>query len=140
MTFGIAPVPVIVDASAAVAVVAEADVAATTAWSGWRTSARLLLTPPIFWPETANALLRGHRLPADAVDASLDLLSQSGVETVDRGRDGVRSAIPLAERYRLSIYDATYLSLAIDVDGTLATRDRELADAARAEGVELALD
>ena len=37
------------------------------------------------------------------------------------------------------MYDATYLWLAIDVDGELATFDRALARAAMAEGVPLAL-
>ena len=46
----------------------------------------------------------------------------------------------LAERHRLSVYDASYLWLAIDVDGELATHDRDLARAALAEGVALALD
>ncbi len=40
-----------------------------------------------------------------------------------------------ADRHRLSVYDATYLWLAIDVDGELATFDRDLARAAAAEGV-----
>ena len=46
----------------------------------------------------------------------------------------------LAERHRLSVYDATYLWLAIDVDGELATFDRALATAAEAEGVPLAIE
>ena len=49
-------------------------------------------------------------------------------------------ALALAERHRLSVYDATYLWLAIDVDGELATFDRDLARAAAAEGVPLALE
>lgn len=36
-------------------------------------------------------------------------------------------------------YDATYLSLAIEIDAPLATLDRELARAAAAEGVPLAV-
>lgn len=46
----------------------------------------------------------------------------------------------LAERHRLSVDDASYLWLAIDVDGELATLDRDLARAAVAEGVALALE
>lgn len=66
-------------------------------------------------------------------------LEAVGLETADRGAAGVRMAMSLAERHRLSVYDATYLWLAIDVDGELATRDRALAEAAAAEGVPLAL-
>ena len=39
----------------------------------------------------------------------------------------------------LSVYDATYLWLAIDIDGELATYDADLARAAEAEGVPLAI-
>jgi predicted nucleic acid-binding protein len=35
------------------------------------------------------------------------------------------------------VYDALYLQLAVDVDGELATLDRDLARAARAEGIEV---
>ncbi len=51
---------------------------------------------------------------------------------------GVAYAAGLAERHRLSAYDATYLWLAIDVDGELATFDKALAAAAVAEGVPIA--
>jgi predicted nucleic acid-binding protein len=68
------------------------------------------------------------------------LLEPIGLETVDRSAPGVRMALALAERHRLSVYDATYLWLAIDVDGELATLDRALARAAVAEGVPLALE
>jgi predicted nucleic acid-binding protein len=39
----------------------------------------------------------------------------------------------------LTVYDATYLWLAVDVDGELATFDRALVRAAQAEGVGLAI-
>ena len=48
-------------------------------------------------------------------------------------------AVALAAQHGLSVYDATYLWLAMDVDGELATFDRDLARAATAEGVPLAI-
>jgi predicted nucleic acid-binding protein len=51
----------------------------------------------------------------------------------------VEAALVLADRHRLSVYDATYLWLAIDIDAELATFDADLARAAVAEGVALAL-
>jgi predicted nucleic acid-binding protein len=35
------------------------------------------------------------------------------------------------------VYDASYLQLALDIDGALATLDRALAAAANAEGIEV---
>lgn len=47
-------------------------------------------------------------------------------------------AIPaLAERFRLTTYDAAYLELALRLDAPLATLDQDLARAAREAGVPL---
>ena len=43
--------------------------------------------------------------------------------------------LTLAERHRLSIYDAMYLELAVRMQVPLATLDRELAAAARSNGI-----
>jgi predicted nucleic acid-binding protein len=43
--------------------------------------------------------------------------------------------VPLAALHGLSVYDATYLDLARERGEPLATQDRRLRDAARAEGV-----
>jgi predicted nucleic acid-binding protein len=65
------------------------------------------------------------------------LLERIGIEPADRGAPGLHEAIILADRHRLSVNDAAYLWLAIDVDGELATLDRQLARAAAVEGVPL---
>ena len=57
----------------------------------------------------------------------------------DRGLGGMFEAIELADRHQLTVYDAAYLQLVLDVDGTLATLDADLARAARSEGVALLL-
>jgi predicted nucleic acid-binding protein len=57
--------------------------------------------------------------------------------TVD-GRVGAyawNDVLPHAERFRLTVYDATYLELAMRLDLPLATRDRDLADAGRRAGL-----
>jgi predicted nucleic acid-binding protein len=56
---------------------------------------------------------------------------------VDRHPDPFRT-IALARRHHLTVYDALYLDLAIREGGSLATWDRKLTAAARAEGVTLA--
>jgi predicted nucleic acid-binding protein len=48
-----------------------------------------------------------------------------------------RTTAQLAERHRLTAYDATYLELAMRLGLPLATRDRDLAAAARSMGVHL---
>ena len=139
MSLSIAPVPVIVDASVAVDLAIGERVETPDAVRAWIAEGRMLLVPAAAWTEIGHAVLR--RLDGDAIRATrrLEQLESTGLETADRGPAGVRSAMVLAERHRLSVYDATYLWLAIDVDGELATHDRDLARAALAEGVALAL-
>jgi predicted nucleic acid-binding protein len=139
VSFSAAPDPVVVDASVAVGAVTGEE-PAIRAMAEWAASASLLLAPPLLWAETTNALLRGHVLPAADVAAMLRTLRRAGIEVADRGSDGLDAAIVLAERHHLSVYDAMYLWLAIDLDGELATFDRALALAAVAEGVPLAFE
>ncbi len=110
---------------------------ASAALQRWAAAERTLLGPAIVWPEIANALRR-HRTSAGAIARDIDLVVAAGLETADRGPTGVTYAAGLAERHRLTTYGATYLWLAIDVDGELATFDRALAIAASAEGVRMA--
>ncbi|MEO8468618.1 MAG: type II toxin-antitoxin system VapC family toxin [Chloroflexota bacterium] len=96
---------VVLDASAAMALLAG-DEAWLSRWGAWTEADVMMLAP-------------GH----------------FGVETTARGLAGLLGAIELAERHRLTVYDALYLDLALDVDGELATLDRDLARAAADEGV-----
>lgn len=107
-------------------------------WQSWIERGDALLAPVLFPIEVANALLHGSRR-LRAADAAILVreLAATGVEVADRGWPGVERAIDLAERHDLTVYDAAYLDLAIDVDGALATLDRDLGAAATAEGVEV---
>lgn len=139
MTFISPAVPVIVDASIAVELVVDGTAELATTWAEWIDGGRLVMAPSVFWLEVANALLRGRGLPASAVSLRLEGLEAVGLETADRGARGARASTDLAARHELTVYDAAYLWLAIDVDGELATRDRALIKAAAAEGVALAI-
>ena len=139
MTFVEAPTPIVVDASIATAMLTEPEDPAESLWLDWLVRARPLLAPPHVILEVANALIRGKRLAAAEASVRLSSLEGSGLEIVDRSWLGGRASLDLAERHGLTVYDAAYLWLAIDVDGELATRDLALIRAAQAEGVPLAL-
>lgn len=131
-----APLPVIVDASFIVdGIMGDARVAA--AWERWAAEGRMLLAPPIVWAEIGNALLVRQRLGLSTAVSALRAVELAGLETADHGPEGARAALDLAQAHGLTVYDALYLALAIDVDGELATRDRALAGAANAEDVPL---
>ena len=53
------------------------------------------------------------------------------------GRDVQLEIARLADRHGLTVYDAAYLELALRLGAVLATLDGDLADAARAESVEV---
>jgi predicted nucleic acid-binding protein len=134
VTFGLGQAAVVIDASAAMAFLAGEE-AWLDRWQKWVRTDTMILAPPHFQVEVANALLRGARLQALDVATRLERLDASGVESADRGLPGLLGAVELADRHRLTVYEALYLDLAMDVDGELATLDRDLAAAAASEGL-----
>lgn len=137
MTFIVDRPPVVVDASVAVGGLVEQDLRGLEPFVGWGVDERVTLVPTGFWAEVANALLVGNRVERAKTQTYLALLADYGMEVADRGLSGVADAVDLAAKHRLTVYDALYLQLALDTDATLATRDSDLARAARGEGVEL---
>ena len=94
--------------------------------------------PALWWFEVRNILIvnerRGRIEPADS-DMFLNDLALLPIR-IDRGPDE-RLVVTLARKYRLTAYDAAYLDLAVRLTAPMATLDRALSDAARAEGLEL---
>ena len=97
---------------------------------------------PALWPiELANALVvaeRRKRITASQRGAFLDSLGSLDIEVQLLIMEQIfDEGISLATTYRLSVYDATYLGLAIQQQLPLATQDRELIRAAKEAGVAL---
>lgn len=129
-----ARVPVVVDASAATELL-DGNPAWVAAFASWVSEGQMQLAPSLLRWEVANGQLRGRGLQASVVITRMERLAAVGIETADRGLAGLLETISLADRHRLTVYDALYLQLAIDVEGDLATLDTALAAAAQAEGV-----
>jgi predicted nucleic acid-binding protein len=97
--------------------------------------------PSLWRIEVANVLemkVRGRRNDAvfrDNALTNLSLLPISIDQETDRQAWG--ATLRLAERHRLTLYDAVYLELALRRGIPLATLDIELRAAAKAEGVGL---
>lgn len=106
-----------------------------------RVEAEGAAVPAIWALEVGNILLLAERrariTPAGRLAAQAMLLAlpiePQPADTLSAWGD----AAPLALRHRLSLYDATYLELALRRGLPLATRDKALAAAARAERVTL---
>lgn len=132
-------------------VVIDCSVAAAWAFEDERTSASELLRQrvasqggfaPAIWPtELANVLRNGEkrgRISAAATNAFLEAMLQSPV-TVEPPLDAETGhrALDLARRFKLTVYDAVYLELAMRRSLPLATTDADLLKAAGAVGVAL---
>ena len=96
------------------------------------------VVPTLWWYEIRNVIVIGERrgrLTAIVAAESLNVLETLPID-VDVVRVS-RTVWNLARRHRLTFYDASYLELAIRRGLAIATLDRALIAAARAERVEL---
>ncbi len=101
---------------------------------------RSMLVPTLWWAETRNLLLMAERRGriGEAVTAkALAQLARLPVAFDGEPEEG--PLLSLARAHQLSVYDALYLELARRKGTALATLDKRLAAACRAERVELAL-
>lgn len=101
------------------------------------------LVPGLWRIEVANALtmaVRRGRIDIEYRDAALRDLELLDI-AIDPGTDlhAWSSTLQLADRFRLTVYDAAYLDLAWRYSLPLASLDAELCAAAGAAGVTLAL-
>ena len=136
MTLAAAQRAIVVDASVAIELLLG-NQRWIYGWRRWNEAGDLILVPPHFGHEVGNGLLLGARIDAGSAVAALQHLFEVGFEVADRGVRGLESSIHLAATHRLTVYDAAYLELAIDVDGELATLDAGLRAAATKESVPL---
>ena len=98
---------------------------------------------PQHWPyEVLNTLLqaaRKGRISQNEISDALRDLAQLRVEVAIITIDELFSLRDLAARHKLTAHDAAYLELALRRRLPLATLDKDLASAARAEAVPLLL-
>jgi predicted nucleic acid-binding protein len=97
---------------------------------------------PAIWPlEVANAVLVGERrqrLTRAEAERFITALSAQSVEVdIASLTDRLEVTLGLAREHQLSVYDATYLELALRLGLPLATLDARLRDAATRVGVQL---
>lgn len=94
------------------------------------------VAPDLLRHEIRSILLsaeKRERISADFVHSALARFRALPLQLAGPGDD--TEVVRLSRKYRLSAYDAAYLALALLKQLPLATLDRRLAEAARAEGV-----
>jgi predicted nucleic acid-binding protein len=100
------------------------------------------LVPSLWHLEMGNILsraLKAKRITAQALDHSWNRLTLVGLRTTPTPGDARYWAQRAADR-GLTSYDACYLDTALQQRLPLATKDKQLADAARRIGVPIYLD
>jgi predicted nucleic acid-binding protein len=131
------PRPIVVDASIAIAIVltdpegSDADALITRRT---RDGGRIVV-PSHFWLETTNSLIARRRWSGSDVLQAIHALDALRFETIEIDRALLIVTLDTSERFGLTTYDAAYLALAISLDGSLLTLDRELRTAAGARAV-----
>ena len=96
------------------------------------------VVPAIWWYEIRNILLLNERRHRISAEDSIQFLSDlSGFEIELRPVENSQSTIDLARQQKLSVYDAAYLALAVDLKLPIATLDEALQSAARSVNVPL---
>ena len=100
-----------------------------------------LVVPSLWYYEVANGLVVGLRRRLLTADNHADALRFFKSLRLTRDDEGVEEAFSvtstLSQRYGLTVYDASYLELALRRRIPFATRDVALQAAARKSGVEL---
>ena len=118
----------------------EHDVRADAAWDLLELGNERARVPAHWWFEVRNVVLQAERRGRVTEAYTAQFFRGIARFAIDQ------TALPdqievfaLARRYRLTFYDAAYLELAQREAISLATLDKELVTAARAEGVPLVL-
>lgn len=96
------------------------------------------VAPAIWLVETANAIqmaMRRGRIGPAYRDQLLVQLNALPVEIEASTGELVIAAASVSDRFGITVYDATYLEVAVRRQLPLATLDRQLAAAARSAGV-----
>lgn len=103
-----------------------------------RIDAEEVFVPAIWWFETRNALLvseRRQRITPTFTTAFLSRLRKFPIQVDSNPNEFM--LLTLARENKLTVYDASYLELALRLGCGLATLDRALGSATLARGVSL---
>lgn len=91
-----------------------------------------LVAPELLYYEIGNVLVTKTKLSAQETSDLFGYFIDLQIEAYSLGADEYKTSIDLAHQYKLSVYDAAYLGLAMALDTRLVTADRRLANRAAA--------
>ncbi len=86
-----------------------------------------LVAPELLNYEVGNVLVTKVKLTSEDASELFGHFIDQGIETYSLGADEYRASLDIACRYRLTVYDASYLALALALEVKLVTADKRLA-------------
>ena len=98
-----------------------------------------LVAPELLYYEIGNVLVTKTKLSTQETSDLFGYFIDLQIEPYSLGADEYKTSIDLAHQYKLSVYDAAYLGLAMALDTRLVTADRRLANRAAATKIILAI-
>lgn len=129
----------ILDSSVAVAWFIEDEKSTASKALGILKSEGTAIVPPLWLYEISNALAtaqKRQRLPSWEINGILKDLFELNVEVdAHPAIDNLITISLIAQQFDLSVYDSTYLELAVRYKLPLATNDKKLAQSARKAGI-----
>lgn len=85
-----------------------------------------MIAPNLLFYEVANVLKYNPRFGIEEVKSALTALEDLGIITYDFRGDLRDKSIELAYRFGVTVYDASYIALAVLQNATLYTADKEV--------------
>lgn len=87
----------------------------------------LLVAPELLHYEVGNVLVTKVKLSSQGASDLFDHFLSLEIQTYSLGAEEYRSSLDFAHKYKLTVYDASYLAIALALDIKLVTADRKLA-------------
>ena len=85
-----------------------------------------LVVPDLLFYEITNGLAVAVKLPLSQVEQILDWFYDLDLKVATLGRDDFKKSAKLAQEFHLSLYDASYITLAISLNAVFVTADMSL--------------
>lgn len=85
-----------------------------------------LVVPDLLFYEITNGLAVAVKLPPQQVEQILDWFYDLDLKVAALGRDDFKKAAKLAQEFHISVYDASYVALAISLNAVFVTADAAL--------------
>ncbi len=86
-----------------------------------------LVAPELLNYEVGNVLVTKVKLTSQDSSELFGHFLDLGIETYSLGADEYQTSLDIACRYKLTVYDASYLALALALEVKLLTSDKRLA-------------